>query len=83
MIRQVKSATEKRSFKARTFRPRLGDRIAFHGVVYVLSPEADGVPFVMEKDVDPFYSPENQERLRRSIEDANAGRLTEHDLIRV
>ncbi len=30
---------------------------------------------------DPFYSPQNQERLDRSIAAAEAGKLTVHDLI--
>ena len=30
---------------------------------------------------DPFYSEENQARLARSIADAEAGKLTVHDLI--
>ena len=30
---------------------------------------------------DPFYSEKNQERLARSIADAEAGRLTRHELI--
>lgn len=32
---------------------------------------------------DPFYSEKNQARLARSIADAEAGKLTEHDLIEV
>ena len=39
------------------------------------------IPF--EISVDPFYSPENMERLRKSIANAEAGRLTYHDLIEV
>ena len=30
---------------------------------------------------DPFYSPQNQERLNRSIAAAEAGKLTVHELI--
>jgi DNA-damage-inducible protein J len=30
---------------------------------------------------DPFYSEKNQERLNRSIENAEAGKVTAHDLI--
>ncbi|GHU96864.1 hypothetical protein FACS1894208_11960 [Clostridia bacterium] len=33
------------------------------------------------KSYDPFYSPENQALLRRSIADAEAGRLTVRELI--
>ena len=32
---------------------------------------------------DPFYSDENQARLARSIEDAEAGKITVHELIEV
>jgi len=40
------------------------------------------IPF--ELNVDPFYSEENMERLRKAIEDAKAGRnMTEHELIEV
>ncbi len=37
------------------------------------------IPF--EIVADPFWSDENQAYLRKSIEDAKAGRLTEHELI--
>jgi DNA-damage-inducible protein J len=37
------------------------------------------IPF--EVAVDPFYSEANMERLRRAIADANAGKMTEHELI--
>ncbi|MDR1572724.1 MAG: type II toxin-antitoxin system RelB/DinJ family antitoxin [Clostridiales Family XIII bacterium] len=37
------------------------------------------IPF--EVAADPFYSEANMERLRRAIADANAGKLTEHELI--
>ena len=36
------------------------------------------IPFEI---TDPFYSEKNQERLARSIADAEAGKLTLHDLI--
>jgi DNA-damage-inducible protein J len=39
------------------------------------------IPF--EVAADPFYSEANMERLRRAIADANAGKLTEHELIEV
>jgi DNA-damage-inducible protein J len=39
------------------------------------------IPF--EVAVDPFYSEANMERLRRSIAQVEAGKLTEHELIEV
>jgi DNA-damage-inducible protein J len=36
------------------------------------------IPFMIG---DPFYSVENQERLNRSIADAEAGRYTAHELV--
>ena len=35
------------------------------------------------KEKDPFYSKKNQKRLARSIADAEAGRVTVHELIEV
>ena len=41
-----------------------------------------GLPF--DVAIDPFYSENNQARLRTAIEDARAGRnMTEHELIEV
>jgi DNA-damage-inducible protein J len=39
------------------------------------------IPFEVVADPDPFYSEANMARLRKAIADANAGRLTEHELI--
>ncbi|MDR0453719.1 MAG: type II toxin-antitoxin system RelB/DinJ family antitoxin [Deferribacteraceae bacterium] len=39
------------------------------------------IPF--EVAVDPFFSETNMKRLRKAISDAEAGRLTEHELIEV
>jgi DNA-damage-inducible protein J len=36
------------------------------------------IPFMIG---DPFYSVENQERLNRSIADAEAGKYTQHELV--
>jgi DNA-damage-inducible protein J len=36
------------------------------------------IPFMIG---DPFYSAQNQERLNRSIADAEAGRYTAHELV--
>ena len=41
----------------------------------------NGIPF--ELSIDPFYSEKNMKILRESIRDADAGKLTEHDLIEV
>jgi DNA-damage-inducible protein J len=41
------------------------------------------IPFEVEAEPDPFYSEANMERLRKAIADANAGKLTEHELIDV
>ena len=41
----------------------------------------NGIPFALA--IDPFYSEKNMSVLRESIRDANAGRLTEHELIEV
>lgn len=40
-----------------------------------------GMPF--EINTDPFYSEENMKVLKESIRDADAGKLTEHELIEV
>jgi len=40
-----------------------------------------GIPFEITTKKDPFYSEENQKRLARSIADAQAGKLTAHELI--
>ena len=39
----------------------------------------NGIPF--EVNIDPFYSERNMAVLRASINDADAGKLTEHELI--
>jgi len=41
----------------------------------------NGMPF--ELSIDPFYSEKNMKVLRESIRDADAGKLTEHELIEV
>ena len=41
----------------------------------------NGIPF--ELSIDPFYSEKNMRVLRESIRDADAGKLTEHELIEV
>lgn len=40
-----------------------------------------GIPFPITTKIDPFYSKENMERLQKSIDAANAGKLTTHELI--
>ena len=39
----------------------------------------NGIPF--DVSIDPFYSETNMKVLRESIRDADAGKLTEHELI--
>lgn len=41
------------------------------------------IPFDITTHADPFYSDSNMRALRQSIADADAGKLTEHDLIEV
>jgi len=41
------------------------------------------IPFDITTNDDPFYSNSNMRILRQSIADADAGKLTEHDLIDV
>jgi len=41
----------------------------------------NGIPF--DVSIDPFYSETNLKVLRESIRDADAGKLTEHELIEV
>ena len=41
----------------------------------------NGIPF--ELSIGPFYSETNMKVLRESIRDADAGKLTEHELIEV
>lgn len=40
-----------------------------------------GIPFDITLNTDGFYNPTNMKILRQSIRDANAGKLTAHDLI--
>jgi DNA-damage-inducible protein J len=42
-----------------------------------------GIPFDITINTDPFYSVSNMKILKQSIADANAGKLTEHELIEV
>ena len=39
------------------------------------------IPFEITTHADPFYSDSNMRVLRQSIADADAGKLTEHNLI--
>ncbi|GHU16554.1 hypothetical protein FACS1894163_06090 [Spirochaetia bacterium] len=39
------------------------------------------IPFKITGDDDPFYSAKNQARLLKAMEDVEAGRGTEHELI--
>jgi len=39
----------------------------------------NGIPFKLH--LDPFYSEKNMKVLKESIRDADAGKLTEHELI--
>ena len=41
------------------------------------------IPFDITTHTDPFYSDSNMRVLQQSITDADAGKLTEHDLIEV
>ena len=41
----------------------------------------NGIPF--ELSIDPFFSDKNMKVLRQSIRDADAGKLTEHELVEV
>jgi len=41
------------------------------------------IPFDITINTDPFYSVSNMNVLKQSIADADAGKLTEHDLIEV
>ena len=40
-----------------------------------------GLPFALTTRTDPFYSKSNMDILRQSIQDANDGKLTAHELI--
>jgi len=40
-----------------------------------------GIPFEVTTRTDPFYSAENMSRLRKSIQKAEKGKLTAHELI--
>lgn len=40
-----------------------------------------GIPFEITTRTDPFYSESNINVLNRLLNDANIGKLTEHDLI--
>jgi len=40
-----------------------------------------GIPFEITTKTDPFYGTENMETLRKSIKEAEEGKLTAHDLI--
>lgn len=41
------------------------------------------IPFDITTHTDPFYSDSNVRVLRQSVADADAGKLTEHDLVEV
>ena len=41
------------------------------------------IPFYIDAPEDPFYSPANMERLKKSIAQLDAGEGTEHELIEV
>ena len=41
----------------------------------------NGIPF--ELSIDPFYSEKNMKVLQESIRDADAGKLTEHEIIEI
>ena len=41
------------------------------------------IPFEIAVEPDPFYSETNMIRLKKAIADAEAGKLTEHELIEV
>ena len=40
-----------------------------------------GIPFEITTKVDSFYSEANKKALRKSIQEANEGKLTAHELI--
>jgi DNA-damage-inducible protein J len=40
-----------------------------------------GIPFEVTTRTDPFYNAENMGRLRKSIQKAEEGKLTAHELI--
>lgn len=40
-----------------------------------------GIPFEITTRIDPFYSVENMTVLKKSIQEANEGKLTPHELI--
>ena len=40
-----------------------------------------GIPFSLTTQVDPFYSESNLKVLRQSIKEAEAGKLTAHELM--
>jgi len=40
-----------------------------------------GIPFEITTRKDPFYNTENMKVLRKSIQEAEEGKLTEHELI--
>ena len=40
-----------------------------------------GIPFEITTRTDPFYNPKNMKILRKSIKEAEEGKLTAHDLI--
>ena len=42
-----------------------------------------GIPFEITTRIDPFYSESNMNVLRQSINEADEGKLTEHELIEV
>ena len=40
-----------------------------------------GIPFEITTRVDPFYSADNMKVLRKSVQEAEEGKLTAHELI--
>jgi DNA-damage-inducible protein J len=68
--------------KAEALFNELGFNITTAFIMFVkASIRQNGIPF--ELSIDPFYSEANMEILRESIRDADAGKLTEHELIEV
>ena len=68
--------------KADTLFDELGMNMTTAFIIFIKAAvRQNGIPF--ELSIDPFYSEKNMKVLRESIRDANAGKLTEHELFEV
>ena len=68
--------------RAETLFEELGMNMTTAFIIFIKAAlRQNGIPF--DLSIDPFYSEKNMKILRESIRDADAGKLTEHELIEI